>query len=98
PPSLPPFPYTTLFRSTRPCRRASHTTSYVSSAVSLANARGSRPPSQSEVFDDQLGDLSGRRPDVDADCRLIRGGFFEIGELAVKDRKSTRLNSSHGSI
>src|SRR5438309_2209456 len=68
----------------RPCRRASHTTSYVSSAVSLANPRASSPPSQPEVFDDQLRDLSGRRPDVDPDCRLIPGRFLEVGELAVE--------------
>src|SRR5207253_6992543 len=53
--------------------------------------RGSRPPSQSEVFDDLLRDLRGRQPDVDADCRLIRGGFLEVGELAVKHARAHEM-------
>src|SRR6267378_5135626 len=44
--------------------------------------------SQSEVFDDLLRDLRGRRPDVHADCRLIRGGLVEIGKLAVKQARA----------
>src|SRR6267143_6776096 len=52
--------------------------------------------SQSEVFDDLLRDLRGRRPDVHADCRLIRGGFLEIGELAVKQARAHEVAVAPG--
>src|SRR5256885_16867083 len=69
-------------------------TFYVSSAVSLADPRGlvrSRFPcllSQSKIFDDLVCDLRSRRPDVDADCWLIRGRFLEVGKLAVKQARA----------
>src|SRR3712207_8900238 len=83
PPRSTLFPYTTLFRSQQ---------------------RGQGPAL--EVFDDQVGDAPPGADVEDADDVFVvqAGGGARLGEeealasLLGRDRKSTRLNSSHANI
>src|SRR5207245_9996107 len=84
------FPYTTLFRSCFPWKDAHRGKQVRGSQGSAQGAKGQTAPG-----DDQL---LRRRPRfsglTEAPLRLHKDGVRRTG----KDRKSTRLNSSHGSI
>src|SRR5207245_10954198 len=83
PPTSPLFPYTTLFRSHRNERR--EVTIPLDPVVPLGLGQ--------EREDDGLAALP--HPRMLA-CAVLLGGLCV--EKAPQDRKSTRLNSSHGSI
>src|SRR5687768_17889775 len=82
PPRSTLFPYTTLFRS------------------SIFNANSTNSP----AFIDDTGLLieSGGNTSLNNvqanDNRLIGAVIDSVGTVSIKDRKSTRLNSSHGYI
>src|SRR5207245_10251839 len=87
PPSAPPLPYTTLFRSaTRHTARLNRLSRFVGRADELRDLKRAVE-----------GALSGRGGLV-----MVSGepgiGKTRLAEEACVDRKSTRLNSSHGSI
>src|SRR5207245_9436972 len=83
PPTPTPFPYTTLFRSRAPPR---------------SNSRGANDPRPPLRGAD--GALAPREPPARA--RRARRGWpalrLDRRRRTAEDRKSTRLNSSHGSI
>src|SRR5207245_5423248 len=92
PPSPPPpsFPYTTLFRSKALVERDVE-------RDGDAVARRDRPALLAVALDDDLvrGQVVTRRPKA-SPRELLECSSLE--RLANRDRKSTRLNSSHGSI
>src|SRR3712207_7102048 len=79
PPRSTLFPYTTLFRSRRPCRG----TGQVAEAAH-PELRGSKPESRDHQLQHGHAEVHGNRPGE--------------RESRVRDRKSTRLNSSHANI
>src|SRR3712207_8020879 len=91
PPRSTLFPYTTLFRSGRAAdARPQPVGEVVGEAV--RRLRGQRPAAVQEAADG--GDLlRGDRADVDP-----RGIALVALAQVVRDRKSTRLNSSHANI
>src|SRR2546422_4649192 len=83
PPRSTLFPYTTLFRS-----RAA-----LDARVSLA---AGPPPLRGATR--RAGRPRARAPRAPRPYRDCRGGLRRGGRVGVRDRKSTRLNSSHGYI
>src|SRR5205814_7381676 len=94
PPPPPPLsPYTTLFRS---FANASRSFTSPTPAAS-SNAPSSSAPSASRKWSDRESCplfARWRRALFDFEDLAFRGGL-DFADLAVLDRKSTRLNSSH---
>src|SRR5207245_9032083 len=92
PPTLTSFPYTTLFRSSRdaPEKRSV-------AAASQPVGRDRAPRRAVPVEGERRVGVRrvARNPDGPD---VVRGERRDPVELAARDRKSTRLNSSHGSI
>src|SRR5207245_11171179 len=84
-PPLPLFPYTTLFRS---------------ALIAM------RPNVISPTQNSRAGRVENVQPAIDPASARVKvietrkggGGKLDLAEAPVIDRKSTRLNSSHGSI
>src|SRR5207253_11430282 len=90
-PTSPPFPYTTLFRSRR-CARGR--------VFSARRARG-RPPVGRSRRADTRGPASGPKRSPRSSDTLRSEVVFRRGRWKLelgRDRKSTRLNSSHVAI
>src|SRR3712207_8194161 len=83
PPRSTLFPYTTLFRSNRPAHRK-----WNGSGGTAVNG----DELQLAVVEIEQG------PSIAAPARRVAGFRCELPRLAGKDRKSTRLNSSHANI
>src|SRR5207245_8455862 len=81
------FPYTTLFRSSAVG---------VSCGASGARSSVAKIPAARGHADAVVG--SGDKSEALSDYGVRRGGGRSHGKLGAEDRKSTRLNSSHGSI
>src|SRR5438309_9057508 len=82
PPRFTLFPYTTLFRSSE-------------------HRRGERPPTADETLEGEVADVERVRAPVEHlldDELRRRGSMHEPVTRKTRDRKSTRLNSSHSSI
>src|SRR5207249_6367725 len=98
PPSSPPFPYTTLFRSVvlPPRRRRSR----VYSGVRRVRAPRGRAPGLGGARPRRvaLARRGGRALRLASGAQSTRGYFVNTGGWGRGDRKSTRLNSSHVSI
>src|SRR3712207_8937551 len=93
PPRLPPFPYTTPFRSEREISGGPEE----GAAAAQTEPSGDGAASQEEVTAAPAGGVGGTAGRVisSEDPRVMAGGPVEG---AVIDRKSTRLNSSHANI
>src|SRR3712207_7049297 len=86
PPRSTLFPYTTLFRSGHPVAGGEHVTTLLAAA--------NRDP---EVFaDPQRFDVT--RDNAREHLAFSGGRHFCLGAALARDRKSTRLNSSHANI
>src|SRR5207248_10472167 len=97
PPSAPPFPYTTLFRSLRCVREAA----VAREARALVADESEHPVGAPYRSDDGAApvgppDVPVARVDRDAAGKLARAAPSEASPRP--DRKSTRLNSSHRTI
>src|SRR5690606_40745873 len=95
PPTLTPFPYTTLFRSSSHCDTFKMYTP-------LESASSSSSRNQSTVGALPEPNVSSTTPFKPGDCNRLRttcgvmpGNNFSTATCSSKDRKSTRLNSSH---
>src|SRR5207245_7968397 len=86
PPSSPLFPYTTLFRS-----RLIHRTSR---RLSLTDAGQAYVAASKRILED-IGDAERAAA---GEYSAPRGDLAMTAPIVFGDRKSTRLNSSHGSI
>src|SRR5207245_11777118 len=96
PPTLPPFPYTTLFRSVM-IRKLDAGRHGEGAAVKRMHAVGVDKSRQVRRTSNPADGDNVVRRDLEFDKRLLKGRqHTEIA--ATGDRKSTRLNSSHGSI
>src|SRR5207249_11731535 len=97
-PRSPPFPYTTLFRSSRPAALARLTQFGHPNGVQHRGELGPEvafcPPRRSRR--DRLRRLLDRRPGAAGALRTPP--HVDRRGLLGEDRKSTRLNSSHVSI
>src|SRR5207249_9392422 len=93
-----PFPYTTLFRSERDTRGGTH--GRRQRVASLPPRRGAHAATHHRQHRRHPGPhvAEDLRPDL---CHVGRGSWLRDGRAGyfrVRDRKSTRLNSSHVSI
>src|SRR5690606_40890396 len=93
PPTATLFPYTTLFRSQRHVHRVLHAVA-VGDQVELAHLGIQR------LLGDALHGALVDHPVMDEIGTMVPSSFMisQITPLASKDRKSTRLNSSHVKI
>src|SRR5207245_11302193 len=93
PPRFPLFPYTTLFRSNSVVAR--DLSGLQPARPTVAAGSASRPSQASSAARGSAagGSAAGDLPATGAD-----GGRALAGAAALADRKSTRLNSIHGSI
>src|SRR2546430_10995799 len=101
PPRSTLFPYTTLFRSVLDNNRYHYSVEEIRAAVDEAHHAG--VPVSVHVFGGEAADNA-----IEAGVDSIEHGFFltdaqltrlrDKGIMLVRDRKSTRLNSSHSQI
>src|SRR5207249_10866829 len=87
PPASPLFPYTTLFRSRRIAARDGHTGARRKGDIGFASLRGGSVVGDHSVIFAAAGER------IELVHRAEDRGIY-----ARRDRKSTRLNSSHVSI
>src|SRR2546427_2359693 len=88
PPRSTLFPYTTLFRS-HWCRQMTERTA---PAAAYLGCRA-HPPKADAALLERIGSV-----DLRARWEQIAAGKFSEDQLTDRDRKSTRLNSSHSQI
>src|SRR5207249_10617523 len=88
-----PFPYTTLFRSLLPCRLHSRAAQGIGGDRSTGGDRHDRINSgDPQISPWSIASIAGRH------FRLHASSFRSSWRHGMRDRKSTRLNSSHVSI
>src|SRR5699024_11446111 len=85
------FPYTTLFRSYLSSLSSALQTS------SILSITTSPVPNFGELFTGSMSEVPAQYPQLEPD-RLYFGSLGSTSLISRKDRKSTRLNSSHVSI
>src|SRR5690606_41659880 len=94
PPSTPLFPYTTLFRSNLIASHSSRTPRFSGSASTKNSAEELVDFVNNVIYNWGHNNVYGG----EAGRYNVRANYYKPGPASSKDRKSTRLNSSHVKI